>query len=314
MEDFWSGRRVLVTGGGGFVGSFVVEALVKRGVRPRDIVVPRSRDCDLRIFENCRRVTAGCDVVIHLAAASGGIAYSSAHPATQYYACSVMNLHMVEAARQAGVKRFMAVGNLLAYPAAAAMPLTEWALHDGAIASTHIGIGLSKRDLVMLAQMYHREFGLDIVGVLAANAYGPRDRFDPRHSHVIPATIMKCFADEDLIVWGDGSPTRDFLYVDDLAEGIVVATERLRAPEFINLGSGHEVSIRELVSLIAKLSGFERRIVFDAARGSGDPRRVASTTHASEIGFAPRHDLVTGLRITIDWYKTHARAVTGRRS
>jgi len=304
MRDFWQGKQVLVTGGAGFIGACVVAALRQRGVSHERIVAPRSQDCDLRHVDNCRAAVRDCSIVIHLAASTGGIAFSRAHSASQYRDCSLMNLNMLEAAREAAVDKFVAIGNLLAYPAAAASPLREECLHDGPVAATHLGIGLAKRDLVALTGMYHREHGLNAVSILAANAYGPRDRFDAPHSHVIPATIAKCFRDEDLVVWGDGSPTRDFLFVEDLAEGILLAAERLDAPGVVNLASGHEVSIGDLVRLIAGLAGFRRRIEFDASKGGGDPRRVASTVKATQlIGFSPRVSLDEGLRRTIDWYK-----------
>jgi GDP-L-fucose synthase len=304
MSSFWQNKRILVTGGAGFIGSFVVDALVQRGVRREDIVIPRSRDCDLRVLESCRKAADGCQIVLHLAAETGGIAFSRSHPATQYYNCSLINLHMMEAARLAGVQKFVFLGNLLAYPAAALSPLQEADLHNGKIAETHLGVGLSKRDLVLLAEMYHRQFGMNVVGVLAANAYGPRDRFDPAHSHVIPATIAKCFQRRELVVWGDGTPTRDFLYVEDLADGLLLAAERLEAPQFVNLASGTEISIRELVSLIARLTAFSGRIVFDISKGGGDPRRVASVSKAQQlIGFKPRYSFEEGLQRTIEWYK-----------
>ncbi len=304
MHGFWQGKRVLISGGAGFIGARVVEALRQRGVANSDLVVVRSRTCDLRLPENCKKAVRDCNVVIHLAAPTGGIAFSRAKPASQYRDCALINLHMLEAAREAGVEQFVSLGNLLAYPAAAASPLREDQLNDGPVASTHLGIGLAKREMVALADMYFHEFSLNVVNVLSANAYGPGDRVEAQHSHVIPATIAKCFRDEDLIVWGDGSPTRDFLYVDDIAEGILLAAERLVAPRFVNLASGAEVSIADLVRLIASLTGFRRSIVFDASKGGGDPKRVASTALASElIGFSPRVPLAEGLARTIDWYK-----------
>lgn len=303
-NEFWQGRRVLVTGGAGFIGTRVVEALRRRGVPESDIVVPRSRQSDLRVAENCRIAARGCDLVLHLAASTGGIQFARAHPASQYRDCMLMNLHMLEAAREAGVGKFVALGNLLAYPGEARSPLSESTLHDGPVAATHAGIGLAKRDMVALGDMYFREYGMHVVNVLSANAYGPHDRFEAEHSHVIPATIAKCFRDEDLHVWGDGSPTRDFLFVDDVAEGLLLAAERLAPGALINLASGNEVSIAELVRLIARLSGFGRKIVFDASQGGGDPRRVASTRAAGElIGFAPETTLENGLRATIDWFR-----------
>lgn len=306
MTTFWQDKRVLVTGGGGFIGSFVIDNLVDlRGMKRENIVVPRSRDCDLRIFENCQRAVEDCQMVLHLAARTGGIAYSRSHPATQYYDCSLINLNVLEAARLAGVEKFVAISNLLAYPATARMPLREEDVYNGKIAETHLGIGLSKRDLLLMAEMYHREFGMNVAVVLSANAYGPRDRFDSEVSHVIPATIMKCCQLPELVVWGDGTPTRDFLYVEDIAEGLVLAAEKLEGPQFVNIASGQEVSIRDLVYLIAKLTGFKGRIIFDTSKTSGDPRRAAKTDRARQLlGFRPCFSLEEGLKRTIEWYRS----------
>jgi GDP-L-fucose synthase len=303
MHTFWSGKRVLVTGGGGFVGCAVVSALRQRGVTDADLVVPRSRECDLRVLEQCRIAMRGCQVVIHLAAPTGNINFSRTHPASQFRDCTLINLNVFEAARQAGVGRIVSVGNLLAYPAAAAPPLREADVREGQVADAYLGIALSKRQLLDLAELYHREFGMSAVTVLGANAYGPHDHFDGVQAHVIPATIAKCFRDEDLVVWGDGTPTRDFLYVDDLAHGILLAGERLQAAEFVNITSGREIAIGDLVHLIARLCGFNRRIVFDTSQPGGDRRRVASAERARALGFAPRVSLQDGLQRTIDWYK-----------
>ena len=309
MTGFFKSKKILVTGGAGFIGSFVVENLIKtKGVDPADVVVPRSRDRDLRRLENAQSAVKGCQIVFHLAAQTGGIAFSRGHPASQYYNCSLINLHMLEAARLEGVEQFVGVGNLLAYPATAPSPLREEDLHNGRIAGTHLGVGLSKRDLVVMAEMYHREFGMSVSVVLPANAYGPRDRFDPEISHVIPATIRKCFEDPELVVWGDGSPTRDFLYVEDLAEGLVLAAEKLQGAECVNLASGQEISIRDLVYLIARLTDYKGKIVFDTSKSGGDPRRAASTERADRlIGLKPRYGLEEGLRRTIEWYRRAER-------
>jgi GDP-L-fucose synthase len=306
-DAFWKSRRVMIAGGGGFIGSHVVDALQRRGVPNDSMVIPRSRTCDLRLPDNCRRAVEGCDVVLHLAAPTGGISFSRAHPASQYRDCTLINLHLLDAAREAGVAKFVALGNLLAYPAAAASPLREEALYDGPIAATHLGIGLAKRDLVSLSDMCHQEFGMAVVTVLSANAYGPRDHFDAPHAHVIPATIVKCFHDDELVVWGDGSPTRDFLYVEDVAEGMLLAAERLEPPAYVNLASGTEISIGDLVRRIVALTGFRGPVVFDASKGGGDPRRVASTERATRLlGFQPHVPFEQGLQRTIDWYREHA--------
>jgi GDP-L-fucose synthase len=306
---FWQGKRVLVTGGAGFIGQAVVRALLGQGVGIDDLVVPRSATHDLRDPGRCREAVAGCDVVIHLAAPTGSIAYSRSHPASQFHDCMLINLNLLAAARVAGVERVIALGNLLAYPAEVAVPFREEEVHAGSVPAQYLGIGQSKRDLINLAEMYRAEYGFHVVNVLAANAYGPHDHFDGPQAHVIPATIVKCFRDEDLVVWGDGSATRDFLYVDDLARGLLQAGTCLEPAGLVNIASGHEVSVRDLVTTIATLTGFRRRVVFDASQPGGDRRRVASTARADAlIGFSPGVPLSEGLRRTIDWF-THSRAV-----
>src|SRR4030042_5719895 len=301
MIDFWKGKRILVTGGAGFIARHVVDNLIqKRGVSRQDIIVPRSRYCDLRELENCRKAVQGCRVAIHLAAQTGGIAYSSMHPASQYYDCMLMNLHMLEASRLAKVEKFVGVGNILVYPANASSPLEERQLHEGKVAGTHLGIGTAKRDLVLMCEMYHKEYGLNAVNILSANTYGPRDRFDREVAHVIPATIIKCHKNNQLVVWGDGKPTRDFLYVEDVAEGILSAAERLDAPNYyVNIASGQEISMGDLAKLIAKLCDFRGEIKFDLSKTGGDPRRCSSFALAQELtGFEPKVSLEEGLKRT----------------
>ena len=313
MSSWWTGKRILVTGGAGFIGTSVVDRLVStRGVRRQDIVVPRRQDCDLRVLDCARRAVEGCQAVVHLAARTGGISYSRSHPASQYYDCALINLQVLEAARLAGVVAFVGIGNLFAYPANAPSPLREEGLYDGKIASTHLGIGVSKRDQVLMAEMHHREHGMNVCVVLSANAYGPRDRFDPAISHVIPATILKCYQERDvLFVRGDGTPTRDFLYVEDIAEGLLLAAERLRGFEVVNIASGEEISIGDLVRLIAKLTGFRGQIRFDPSKGGGDPKRSANPERATRLmDFAPSVRLEEGLRRTIAWYNTRRECAT----
>ncbi|HUP04558.1 MAG TPA: NAD-dependent epimerase/dehydratase family protein [Bryobacteraceae bacterium] len=304
-RQYWAHKRVLVTGGAGFLGSYVVRSLIAtRGVRPEDIVIPRSADCDLRDPQNCLRAVSGCDVVIHLAAVTGGIGFSRAHPASQYLDSTRIDLNMAEAARKAGVAKFVAIGNLFAYAPDTPSPLVEDLLFQGMPGGAHRGVGSMKRNLAVIAELYHHEYGLPMVTVYAANAYGPGDSLDPLHAHVIPATVMKCLRDPKLIVWGDGSPTRDFLFAADVAEGLLLAAEKLEAPSFVNLSSESEISIKALVELIARQARFEGEIVFDAAKGAADARRLASSAKARELlGFRPAVSMEEGIRRTVAWYR-----------
>jgi GDP-L-fucose synthase len=304
---FWRGKRVLVTGGGGFIGSYVVAKLTgELGLPAASVRAPRSRDCDLRRFDDCARAVEGCDVVIHLAAVTGGIAFSRAHPASQYHDSTQIDLNVFRAAQAAGVQKVVAIGNLFAYAADAPIPLHERDLFEGLPTDAHRGVGWMKRNLAVVADLYQREFGFPIVVVYSANAYGPRDSLDPTHAHVIPSTIMKCLSQRELVVWGDGTPTRDFLFADDVALGLLLAAERLEGSQFVNLGSGKEVSIRELVELITKYSGFVGPVSYDAGKAGGDARRCTSVDRARELlGFSPRHDIRAGIESTVRWYREH---------
>jgi GDP-L-fucose synthase len=303
--SFWQGKRVLVTGGAGFIGSAVVDHLVRVCRVPRDnVVVPRSAQDDLRVFENAFRVSEGVHVLIHLAAVTGGIEYSRNRPASQYRDSTLIDLNVVEAARARGVQRLVAIGNLFAYGADAPIPLREETLFDGLPGASHRGAGWMKRNLALVADLYQREYGLGLTVVFSANAYGPRDSLDPSYGHVIPATIMKCLRDAELLVWGDGSPTRDFLFVDDIARGLVLAAERLTGGSFVNIGSGRELSIRELVAHIAHATDFAGPVRFDASRAGGDPRRVADIGRAGDLlGYEPLVSIEEGLHRTVQWYR-----------
>lgn len=305
-KAFWQGKRILVTGGAGFVGSHVVESLVRtRGVSERQIVVPRSQQHDLRLLEQCLEVMHDIQIVLHLAADVGGMGYSRTHPASQYYNSMLIDLNVMEAAQRIGVEKMIAVSSSTAYPATAPSPLQERDLFNGLPYEAHLGYGYAKRALIVQTQVFHRQYGLNIVAVVANNAYGPRDNFDRATSHVIPATIRKCLEDSQLVVWGDGSAVRDFMYVEDLAEGIVLAAERLAAPEYLNLASGEEVSVKQLIELIVELTGFSGEVVFDADKPGGEPRRVVSIEKAlKEIEFSPRWSLREGLSRTIAWYQS----------
>jgi GDP-L-fucose synthase len=308
--DFWSGKRIVVTGGAGFIGSHVVERLLEtRGV-PRDrVVVPRSRDCDLRRPEQAERLLEGSHVVIHLAAVTGGIQFSRAHPADQYRDSTLIDLNVFAAAARLRVQKLVAIGNLFAYAGDAPVPLREETLFDGLPSESHRGVGWMKRNLALLADLYHREHGLAATVVYSANAYGPRDSIDLAHAHVIPSTIMKCMREQKLLVWGDGSPTRDFLFASDVAEGLLLAAERLDPPGYVNIGSGAEVSIRTLVETVVQATDFKGEVVFDSQKPGGDARRCTSVDKAQRLlDFKPTCSLQEGLSKTVTWYRDHVRS------
>jgi len=304
-KSFWQDKKVLVTGGAGFIGSYVVRNLIeKRGVSEENIIIPRSKDCDLREFQNCVRIVKGCQIVIHLAAVTGGIQFSRAYPARQYRDSSFIDMYVIEAACREGIEKFVAIGNLFAYAGDAPIPLKEEYLFNGLPTDAHRGVGWFKRNLALLADLYHRQYKMPMVVVYSANAYGPGDTLDREHAHVIPATIFKCFDDKDLVVWGDGSPTRDFLYVEDIAEGLILAAEKLEPPNYVNIGSGKEVSIKKLVEHIVRFSQFKRKVEFDETKSGGDARRCTAIDKASRLmNFQPSISIEDGLKKTVDWYK-----------
>jgi GDP-L-fucose synthase len=299
---------VLVTGGAGFLGSHVVQRLREYGVPESHISVPRSADCDLRVWENCVRASAGQDVIIHLAGNVGGIGYNRTNPATLFYDNIMMGVQLMEAARQNGARKFVAAGTVCAYPKFTPVPFREDDLWAGYPEETNAPYGLAKKMLLVQAQAYRQQYGFDAIFLLPVNLYGPSDNFDPSSSHVIPALIKKCVdavqnRDEEIVVWGDGTPTREFLHVSDAAKGIVLAAERYDKAEAVNLGSAHEISIRELVEIIASEAGFSGRITWDASKPNGQPRRKLDTSRAErEFGFRAQVGLRAGLRETIAWY------------
>jgi GDP-L-fucose synthase len=314
--EFWSRRRVVVTGGAGFLGSFVVEKLRERGAR--EICVPRSRDCDLRSGEAIRRLLADArpQVVIHLAAVVGGIGANRERPAEFFYDNLMMGTQLFHECWRAGVERFAGIGTVCSYPKFARIPFAEEDLWGGYPEETNAPYGLAKKMLLVQAQAYRAQYGQRSLYLLPVNLYGPRDDFDPKSSHVIPALIRKCVearerGEDRIEVWGTGRATREFLYVEDAAEGIALACERLDDCDPVNLGSSAEVSIRDLVEAIAKQTGFEGRIAWDSSKPDGQPRRCLDTTKArARFGFEARTPLEVGLERTIRWYESH-RAAAG---
>jgi len=308
--DFWKKKTILVTGGAGFLGSYVVKKLIKeKAIDPSRIIIPRSKDCDLKVWENCLKVTKNVDIVIHLAAKVGGIGFNRENPATLFYDNALMGIQLMEAARINKVKKFVVLGTICAYPKFTPVPFKEEDLWNGYPEETNAPYGLAKKMLLVQAQAYRQQYGFNAIYLLPVNLYGPGDNFDPRSSHVIPALIKKCIDaisnnEDKIVVWGTGKPTREFLYVEDAAEAVILATERYDKPEPVNIGAGFEISIKELAHLIAKLSGFKGRIVWDTTKPDGQPRRKLDTTKAEkEFGFRASTPLEEGLKRTIEWYK-----------
>jgi len=313
--DFWKGKKVLVTGGSGFLGSFVVKRLVESGADQKSIKVPRSRLSDLRKWENCVKAVKGADVVVHLAAKVGGIGLNQAIPGTLFYDNAVMGIQLMEAARQAGVGKFVAVGTICAYPKYTPVPFKEDNLWNGYPEETNAPYGLAKKMLLVQSQAYRSEYGFNSVYLLPVNLYGPGDNFDPRSSHVIPALIRK-FAEAKehgrgkIEVWGTGEASREFLFVEDAAEGICLAAEKYDGPDPVNLGAGFEIKIRDLVKLISGLMEFDGEILWDRSKPDGQPRRMLDVSRADKLfGFRAKTKFEQGLRTTIDWYLENMRRI-----
>jgi GDP-L-fucose synthase len=304
-------KRTLVTGGGGFVGRHLIRGLLRREVPAANIYAPGRSDRDFRRWEDCRQAVAGQEVVIHLAAVVGGIGINREKPGEFFYDNLMMGAQLMEAAYQAGVEKFVSIGTICAYPKFTPVPFREEDLWNGYPEETNAPYGLAKKMLLVQGQAYQQQYGFNSIYLLPVNLYGPGDNFDPRSSHVIPALIRKCLeakerGDNEIVVWGDGSPTREFLYVEDCVEGILLATERYDQPDPVNLGSGMEISIRDLAGLIADLVGFKGRITWDATRPNGQPRRSLDVSRADRsFGFRARVPFEVGLKQTIEWYRAH---------
>src|SRR6267143_1572717 len=305
----WSAKRVLVTGGAGFLGSFVVEKLQARGCR--SIMVPRSKEYDLRDRDAVVNLynEARPQIVIHLAATVGGIGANRANPGRFFYDNAIMGIQLIEHARQFGVEKFVAIGTVCAYPKFTSVPFKEEDLWNGYPEETNAPYGLAKKMLLVQAQAYRAQYGFNSIYLLPVNLYGPKDNFDPRTSHVIPALIRKMLeakarGERTVTCWGTGSVSREFLYVEDAAEAILLAAERYDKPDPVNVGSGHEISIRDLASLLCQLTGFEGDLIWDRMQPDGQPRRRLDVTRAErEFGFLAKTSLADGLRQTIEWYQ-----------
>ena len=307
-SDYWLDRRVLVTGGRGFLGTAVIQRLEAAGAR--SIIAPSSRDYDLRDRAAIRRVIEDSrpDTIIHLAAIVGGIGANRENPGRFFYENAIMGIELIEQSRLAAVDKFVTIGTVCAYPKFVPVPFREEDLWDGYPEETNAPYGLAKKMLLVQGQAYRQQYGFNSIYLLPVNLYGPGDNFDPASSHVIPALIKKCVdavrrGDHVLEVWGTGSASREFLYVDDAAEGIVLAAERYDGEEPVNLGVGREITIRQLVELIARLTGFEGEIRWDTSKPDGQPRRALDVSRARDwFGFEAHTSFEVGLQRTISWY------------
>lgn len=317
----WHNRRICVTGGAGFLGSCIVERLQAEGANPEHIFVPRRRDYDLtreadvvRLYNDARP-----ELVIHLAAEVGGIGANRANPGRFFYANLAMGLHLIEHARQRNLRKFVQVGTICAYPKHTPVPFYEDELWNGYPEETNAPYGIAKKALLVMCQAYRAQYGLNAIYLLPVNLYGPRDNFDLDTSHVIPAMIRKFVEAREagaaeVVLWGDGSPTREFLYVEDAAAGILAAAARYDGPDPVNLGSGREIGIKDLAELVAREVGYTGRIVWDTTKPNGQPRRCLDVTRARELfGFEAQTTFEDGLRRTIAWYRAHRTATAKSR-
>jgi GDP-L-fucose synthase len=313
-QDFWQGRRVCVTGGAGFLGSYVTGRLKEAGA---EVFVPRSEEFDLREKAEIRRLyeAAQPEMVIHLAAVVGGIGANRDNPGRYFYDNLIMGVELIEEARRRGIEKFVATGTICSYPKNTPVPFREEDLWNGYPEETNAPYGLAKKMMLVQSQAYRQQYGFNSIFLLPVNLYGERDNFDPRSSHVIPALIRKCVeavdnGESEVVIWGTGNATREFLHADDCARAILLAAERYDSSEPVNIGAGFEISIRELAHLIVELTEFRGQLVWDASKPDGQPRRCLDTMRAKEaFGFVAEIPFRDGLRQTIEWYR--ANRLTG---
>lgn len=315
--SYWADKRVCVTGGAGFLGSFVVEELQRRGAGT--VFVPRAEQYDLRTTEGIERCFADSepDIVIHLAAVVGGIGANQLNPGRFFYDNAIMGIQLIEAARKRGIEKFVALGTICAYPKFTPVPFHEDDLWNGYPEETNAPYGLAKKMMLVQLQGYRQQYGMNGIFLLPVNLYGPRDNFDLESSHVIPAMIRKMVSARDagaraVSLWGDGSPTREFLYVEDCARGILAAAERYDSPDPVNLGAGMEVSMKTLAETVAELVGFEGELQWDTTRPNGQPRRMLDVSRARDsFGWSAEVPFEEGLRRTIDWWESNKAVLNG---
>ena len=307
-----SNKQILVTGGAGFLGRQVIAQLLAAGANSDQIRVVRSKDYDLTTLEACQRAVDGQNIIIHLAAHVGGIGLNQAKPAELFYDNLIMGVQLIHTAHLAGVEKFVCVGTICAYPKFTPVPFKEDDIWNGYPEETNAPYGVAKKALLVQLQSYRQQYGFDGIYLLPVNLYGPEDNFDPSSSHVIPALIRKVHeaqlrGDKEIPVWGDGSPTREFLYSTDAARGIVMATQLYDGAEPVNLGTNYEISIKDLITLICELMGYEGELVWQVDKPNGQPRRCLDTERAKqEFGFTAEMEFKQGLKNTIDWYRQHA--------
>lgn len=306
---FLTNTKILLTGGAGFLGQHLLAELLKRGVQRKNIKIPRSKTCDLKVLSNAKKAVKSQDVVIHLAGVVGGIGFNRKNPGRMVYENLLIGVQLFEEARLAGVKKFVAIGTVCCYPRITPVPFKEKDLWNGYPEETNAPYGLAKKMLLVMSQAYRQQYGFNSIFLLPVNLYGPGDNFDPKSSHVIPALIRKIHTAKKnkkkmITVWGTGKATREFLYVKDCARAIVLATEKYNQSKPVNIGSGFEISIKELVSLITELMDYNGKICWDKSKPDGQPRRCLDISKAQkQFGFKAETDFREGLKKTIDWYQ-----------